>query len=379
MAIEIDIESLPSPCFVIDLLKLESNAKLLKSVRVATGCDILLALKGYACSDTFPMLRQYLSGTAASGLNEAILGSQRFGGEVHVCGPAYPNDQFDSILQYATAITFNSFSQLNRFKERTLSHPRRISIGIRINPEISVAATEIYNPCAPGSRLGTKLSEFENQNLVGVDGLHVHALCQQNLDALTIVWNEVESKFGRWLPQMKWLNLGGGHHITRDGYDRDGLVDLINSIQQKYSLKVILEPGEAVGLNAGFLVTSVEDVLNGSPANAILNTSATTHMPDVLEMPYRPEIIGSGLPDEFPYTYRLGGMSCLAGDQIGTYSFKNPLEIGQKLVFTDMAIYSMVKTTTFNGVPLPAIATWDGQRTKVIKTFGYEDFANRLG
>ncbi len=379
MALAINFEEIPSPSFVIDLPKLEDNARILSEIQRESGCHVLLALKGFACSDTFPMLKKYLSGTAASGLHEAILGSTRFGGEVHVCGPAYPDSQIEGLLEHATAITFNSFSQWQRFKGRVLAHSRKISCGIRVNPETSVAETEIYNPCAPGSRLGSKLSAFKGQDLAGIEGLHVHALCQQNVDALQAVWEAVESRFGHLLPQMKWLNLGGGHHITRSDYDRATLIKLLKSIKEKYNLQVILEPGEAVGLNAGYLMTSVEDILEDSPAIAVLDTSATTHMPDVLEMPYRPEIIGAGLANEKRFTYLLGGMSCLAGDRIGAYSFEQPLQIGQRLVFTDMAIYSMVKTTTFNGVPLPSITTWDGKSTKFVKQFGYEDFADRLG
>jgi carboxynorspermidine decarboxylase len=371
-------EELPTPCFVVDYERIENNLKILSGVMQRTGAKIVLAQKAFSMTAMYPLIGQYLSGTTASGLFEARLGYEEMGKETHVFAPAYREDEIDEIISICDHIIFNSFSQLEKFKAKALEAGRKV--GLRINPECSTQdGHEIYDPCSPGSRFGAKRDQVRPELLEGVTGLHFHALCQQNSDALATTLNAVEEKFGEFLPQMEWINFGGGHHITREDYDIATLEACITRMQEKYGLEVYLEPGEAIALDAGYLVTSVLDLHHNGMDIAILDTSATCHMPDVLEMPYRPPLYGSGEPNEKPYTYRLGGQTCLTGDVIGDYSFDQPLTGGDRLVFGDMAIYSMVKTNTFNGMPLPAIAIKhkDGD-CKIVRQFGYDDFKVRL-
>lgn len=376
----IDVEDLPSPCFIVDEALLTRNLEILDFVQKQTGCRILLALKGFSMYSTFPLIGKYLKGVTASSLHEARLGYEKMGKEVHAYAPAFVESEFDELLAYCDHIVFNSFNQWRKYKSKVQSVPgKTIACGIRINPEHSEGDVAIYDPCSPYSRLGVTSAQFRPEELEGISGLHFHTLCQQNSDALERTVQAVEEKFGKYLHRMKWLNLGGGHHITRPDYDLDRLIRVIRYLQDQYSLTIYLEPGEAVALNAGFLVATVLDVIDNGMKLAILDTSAACHMPDVLEMPYRPEVIGAGLPQEKPYTYRFGGLTCLAGDVIGDYSFDAPLEPGDRVVFTDMAIYSMVKTNTFNGVNLPAIARFHPENGVTIeKRFGYEDFLSRL-
>lgn len=370
-----------TPCYVINEYALEQNLKILATVRQRTGCKILLALKGFALFSVFPLLRKSLDGANASSLDEARLGHEEFGGEVHVCAPAFKDAEFPEILLYADHIVFNSFSQWQRFKPLVMSHKRRVECGIRINPEHSEVRVAVYDPCQKHSRLGVPVAEFKPDELDGISGLHFHSLCEVNADALERTLHAVEEKFGFCLGRMKWVNFGGGHHITRKDYDIDRLCDLIVRFRERYNVDVYLEPGEAVALNAGVLVASVLDITRNEIDIAILDTSASAHMPDVLEMPYRPEIAGAGSWGQYPYNYRLGGITCLAGDVIGDYSFCEPLDVGSRLVFLDMAHYTIVKNTTFNGVRLPSIAVWNSGTGdfRVIREFGYEDYKQRLG
>ncbi|WP_316322058.1 carboxynorspermidine decarboxylase [Clostridium sp.] len=367
----------PSPSFVVDEALLIQNLERLALVQERTGCKILLAQKAFSMFSLYPLIGKYLSGATASGLYEAKLGYEEMGKENHVFCPAYRDDEFDEITRLCGHILFNSFSQWHKFKDRALA--AGCECGIRINPECSTQDHAIYDPCSPGSRMGVTAANFRPELLDGITGLHFHTLCEQNADALEQTLDAVEEKFGEYLPQMKWLNFGGGHHITRPDYDVEKLISLINRTQERYGVQVYLEPGEAVALNAGFLVCTVLEIVENGISNAILDTSAACHMPDVLEMPYRPPLLDSGLPEEKPYCYRLGGPTCLAGDIIGDYSFDHPLAPGDRLIFGDMAHYSMVKTNTFNGMALPSIAILDqAGNLRVQKTFGYEDFKERL-
>ena len=377
MELKKEWQSLPTPCYVVEENLLEKNLAVLKRVADATGCHILLAQKAFSMFYFYPLIGQYLAGVTASGLFEARLGHEEMSGQNHIFSPAYKEEEFTEILQICDHIVFNSFSQWKKFRGQALAAGR--ACGLRINPECSTQEHGIYDPCAPGSRFGVTLENFQPEELAGLSGLHFHTLCEQNVDALEETLLAVEAKFGKWLHQMKWLNFGGGHHITRADYDVERLIACIRRIQAKYDVEVYLEPGEAVALNAGFLVTTVLEIVENGIKTAILDTSASCHMPDVLEMPYRPQIIGAGEPEEKAYTYRLGGPTCLSGDTIGDYSFAAPLAIGDRLVFCDMAIYSMVKNNTFNGMPLPTIAAVDSSgQTKIVRRFGYEDFKSRL-
>ena len=379
----------PSPCFVIDTAALARNAAVLDMVQKRTGAKILLALKCYSAFSTFPQLAETLHGICASSPHEARLGHEKFrpkdgtSKEVHSFAAAYSEDDMRELIKYSDHIVFNSFAQLRRFKpmiDAANSNGKNIEIGLRVNPEHSEGATPIYDPCSPGSRLGIRLDHFEPDMLDGISGLHFHTLCEQDSDALERTLEVVLDKFGKYLPQMKWLNFGGGHHITREGYDIDRLCRCIDRVTSTYGVQVYLEPGEAVALNAGLLIGSVLDIVRADMDIAILDASAACHMPDVLEMPYRPFVIGSGEKDEKAHAYRFAGKSCLAGDIIGEYSFDEPLSIGDRVAFTDMAIYSMVKTNTFNGLQLPAIALYNAltRELSVIREFGYEDFKTRL-
>ena len=372
-----DSMSLKTPFYYVDESLLIKNLEILGSVIKRTGCNILLAQKAFSMFSLYPLIGKYLHGTTASGLYEAKLGYEEMGGETHIFSPAYLGCEFDKILEICDYIVFNSFEQWDKFKFKALSAKREY--GIRINPEHSTGNHAIYDPCSPGSRLGVTLKNFRSELPEGISGLHFHTLCQQNADALVSTVQAVEEKFGKWLHKIKWLNIGGGHHITRDDYDIESLINCINMLQDKYGVTVYIEPGEAVVLNTGFLVASVLEIVDNGMSIAILDTSAACHMPDVLEMPYRPKIIGAGKPGEKPYEYLLGGNTCLAGDIISDYSFDKPLQCGDRLVFCDMAHYSMVKNNTFNGVPLPGIAIKKASGEFVtIKQFGYSDFKNRL-
>lgn len=374
-------EETPSPCYVLDLQRLKANLALLEAVQERSGCKILCALKGFAMHNVFPILSRTLAGVCASGPHEAQLGSEKFGKEVHVFAPAFSPRDLEELLPIAHHISFNSFNQWNAHRETIATSKYPISCGLRVNPGYSEVEVEIYDPCAKGSRLGIPRSEFEGQSLERIEGLHFHALCEQGSDTLERVLSSFEEQFGHWLPQMKWVNFGGGHHITSPTYDRERLVRVLCDFRKRHpNLEVYLEPGEAVAINTGVLVATVMDVIRNEVDIAILDISATCHMPDILEMPYRPEIVDASLPGKHPHTYRLGGLSCLAGDVIGDYSFKVPLKPGDRIQFLDMAHYTMVKTTTFNGIKHPSIATWDPETMtfQVVREFGYEDYKNRL-
>ena len=365
---------------MVDRQALKRNLAILQNVQDRTGCRILLALKGFAMFRVFPLLRQTLRGVCASSPHEARLGREEFGGEVHTFAAAYSEEHLESLLQYSDVLVFNSFSQWKRFRPFVQDAPASIACGIRVNPEHSEGKVPLYDPCAFGSRLGVRREQFEDQDLKGISGLHFHTLCEHNADALARTLSVFEEKFGTFLPSMEWVNFGGGHHITRGDYDVDLLCSLIQEFMARYPLQVYLEPGEAVALNAGILVTTVLDIVHNDMPIAILDTSVPTHMPDVLEMPYRPVVAGSGMPGEKPHTYRLTGVSCLAGDVVGEYTFDRPLHVGQKLAFLDMAHYTMVKTTTFNGVHLPSLALYDSDVDSYtpVREFGYEDYRSRL-
>ena len=375
---KIDLAAFPTPYFVVDEARLRHNLAILKVVCDRTGCKILLAQKAFSMFAAYPIIREYLAGTTASGLFEARLGHEQFGGETHVFSPAYREEEFVQLLQYADDFVFNSPNQLRKYGQRAKDAGK--SVGLRVNPECSTQEGHaIYDPCAPGSRLGTTLANFDESLLPLLDGLHFHTLCEQNSDDLETTARAFEEKFGKYLHGLKWVNFGGGHHITRPDYDIERLVRTIEHFRDTYGVQVYLEPGEAVVYHAGFLVASVLETLHNGMDIAILDTSAACHMPDVLEMPYRPPLWQSGEPGEKAHTYRLGGPTCLAGDIIGDYSFDQPLQEGDRLVFEDMALYTMVKTNTFNGMPLPAILWRDEQgQGWLVKEFGYEDFKNRL-
>ena len=375
---KIDLAAFPTPYFVVDEARLRHNLVILKGVCDRTGCKILLAQKAFSMFAAYPIIREYLAGTTASGLFEARLGHEQFGGETHVFSPAYREEEFVQLLQYADDFVFNSPNQLRKYGKRAKEAGK--SVGLRVNPECSTQEGHAtYDPCAPGSRLGTTLANFDESLLPLLDGLHFHTLCEQNSDDLETTARAFEEKFGKYLHGLKWVNFGGGHHITRPDYDIERLARTIEHFRDTYGVQVYLEPGEAVVYHAGFLVASVLETLHNGMDIAILDTSAACHMPDVLEMPYRPPLWQSGEPGEKAHTYRLGGPTCLAGDIIGDYSFDQPLQEGDQLVFEDMALYTMVKTNTFNGMPLPAILWRDEQgQGWLVKEFGYENFKNRL-
>lgn len=373
------LKTVKTPAYVISEEKLRRNLEILRSVAEKTGCHILLAQKAFSMFSVYPLIAQYLAGATASGIFEARLAHECMPGrENHIFSPAYKDADFPEIIGICDHIVFNSVSQWEKFALRAIAAGKEC--GLRINPECSTQEGHaIYDPCAPGSRLGTTLKNFQIDRLKGLSGLHFHTLCEQNADDLKTTLDAVEEKFGKYLYDLKWLNFGGGHHITRDDYDVKLLIKCIEHMRDKYGLEIYLEPGEAVALNAGWLVSEVLEIVDNGMKIAILDTSAACHMPDVLEMPYRPNVIGAGQPQEKAYTYRFGGPTCLAGDIIGDYSFDEPLKIGDKIIFCDMAIYSMVKNNTFNGMPLPDIVLLheDGE-LETIKSFGYEDFKMRL-
>ena len=367
--------AVPTPSYLVYEELLEKNLCILAEVAEDTGAKVLLAQKCFSMYHYYPLIGRYLAGTTASGIYEARLSQEEMGKENHVFKPAYEEDELHRLAAICDHIIFNSFAQWERFGAQTRA--AGVSCGIRINPECSTQEHAIYDPCAPGSRLGVKIADFREDLLDGLDGLHFHTLCEQGADALALTLEAVEEKFGRYLYAMKWLNFGGGHHITREGYDIALLKKLIRHVQEKYDVAVYLEPGEAVALNAGFLVAEVLEVQAGG--NVILNTSATCHMPDVIEMPYRPPVIGAGEAGAKAHTYTLTGPTCLAGDTIGTYSFDAPLIVGARVIFCDMAIYTMVKNNTFNGMPLPnIIAVPLSGDWEIVRAFGYDDFKMRL-
>ncbi|MDQ7031273.1 MAG: carboxynorspermidine decarboxylase [Desulfonauticus sp.] len=366
-----------TPCYLISEQVIRRNCRVLLDIQKKTGAKILLALKAFFLPDVFPVIREYLCGVCASGLFEARAGKEFFGKEVHTFSPAYKKIEIEKIATYSTTLIFNSIHQLKTFVKLVKNINPHLQIGLRINPLYSEIEHKLYDPCQKSSRFGVLPQHFSQDIIPLLDGLHFHALCEQNSDVLSRVIKAVEHHFGQYLPYLKWINLGGGHHITRIGYDKDLLCELIIYLQQKYNLQVYLEPGEAVVLNAGVLVSEVVDIVENDVSIAILDTSAENHMPDVLAMPYRPQIIGAEEPFILPYTYRLGGITCLAGDIIGDYSFHYPLKIGQKLVFTDMALYSFVKNTWFNGLNLPALAILRENEVKIVRKFSYDDFIQK--
>jgi len=369
-----------TPCYVVDETLLEDNLKILESVQDRTGCKIILALKGFAMFSVFPLISRYLYGTTASSFYEARLGAEEFGGEIHVYSPAYRDDEFKDIAAYASHISFNSFSQWYKFKPVISGLDKPVKCGLRINPEHSEVKVPLYDPCSPGSRLGIRADEFRGADLGGISGLHFHTLCELNADSLERTLSAVEKRFYHVLGRMEWVNFGGGHHITRKDYDIEKLCALIKAFKEKYDVEIYLEPGEAVALGTGVLAASVLDIVHNEVDIAILDSSAAAHMPDVIEMPYRPDVRGAGKPGEYKYTYRMGGLTCLAGDIIGEYSFPEPLTAGSVVIFEDMAHYTMVKNNTFNGLRLPSIAVYNRLKdeVRVIKEFSYKDYRGRL-
>ncbi|QKF78219.1 carboxynorspermidine decarboxylase [Arcobacter defluvii] len=370
-------DKLPSPAFVCEETLLEKNLKLLKRVQDEADISILLALKGFAMHSTFDLCKKYLKGCCASGLHEAILAKEEFGGEVHTYSPAFKDEEIDEIIAISNHLVFNSFSQLKRFKDKAFG---KVSLGIRLNPEYSSVEVDLYNPCAPFSRMGTTKANFDETQLEFLDGFHFHALCEQNVDALEGALAAFEKNFSQYFDKLKWVNFGGGHHITRADYDVEGLIKLLKDFKLRYPhLKVYMEPGEAIGWQTGYLVATVLDIIHNGMDLAILDTSAEAHMPDTLAMPYRAMIRNSGVAQEKAYTYRLGGNTCLSGDIIGDYSFDEPLKVGDRIILEDMIHYTMVKTTTFNGIKLPSIVIkQDNNCYQIVKNFGYNDYKERL-
>ena len=370
-------DKLPSPAYVCEEELLENNLKLLKRVQDETGVKILLALKGFAMHSTFDLCKKYLKGCCASGLHEALLAKEEFGKEVHTYSPAFKDEEIDEIISISNHLVFNSFNQLKRYKDKAF---KKVSLGVRLNPEYSSVEVDLYNPCAPNSRLGITKANFDESQLQYLEGFHFHALCEQNVDALEGALANFEKNFSLYFSQLKWVNFGGGHHITRADYDVEGLINLLKDFKARYPhLEVYMEPGEAIGWQTGYLVATVLDIVNNGMDLAILDTSAEAHMPDTLAMPYRAMIRNSAVAFEKKYTYRLGGNTCLAGDIIGDYSFDEPLKVGDRIILEDMIHYTMVKTTTFNGIKLPSIIIKNKDNSyKVIKNFCYNDYISRL-
>lgn len=382
----IDFKEIPSPCFILEEELLRKNLELIDSVQKAAGCRIILALKGFSMYSAFPIVKEYLSGATASSLNEVKLINDFMGYQSHTYMPAYLDSEFGEIMERSSHITFNSLSQWERFRERVEAYKaanpgKTLSCGIRVNPQYSEVATDMYNPCVPGSRLGVTRDKLPDELPAGIDGIHFHTLCENGSDTLERTLAALEERFGDLLHQAKWLNMGGGHLMTREGYDISKLIKLVSTIKEKYNVDVILEPGSAIAWRTGILYTTVLDVLDSQGIDvAILDTSFAAHMPDTLEMPYKPAIRGAHQePVAGKPTYRLGGMTCLAGDYMGDYSFDKPLEIGDKIIFEDMIHYTMVKTTTFNGVNLPSIGIWKANHEfQLVRSYGYESFKDRL-
>ena len=380
-----DIHSIETPAFVVDLGLLRQNLERLALVQREAGVKVLLALKGFSMFSTFDLVREYLSGCCASGLNEALLAYHEFGKEVHVYAPAFKPKEMEQILPIANHISFNSLAQWRQFRPMIeaarAAGKNAPSPGIRVNPEHSEVEVSLYDPCSPGCRLGIRADSLEGEDLSGIEGLHFHALCEQGSDVLERVVGAVEKRFPKLIEQVEWVNMGGGHHISRSDYDLERLIRVLKTFKARWGKEqVYLEPGEAVGLNTGYLIAEVQDIVPTNPPTAILDLSASAHMPDTMEMPYRPHIFGGGMPREFAHEYKVGGMTCLAGDVLNGFSFPQPLQIGQRLVFADMAHYTMVKTTTFNGVHHPDIAIYDPAKKeyRVVRRFRYEDFRDKL-
>ena len=375
----LSLAQVPSPCYVIDEQAIEENCQILDEVQRRTGCKILLALKGFSVFSMFPIIRKYLHGTCASGLFEARLAKEKFGKELHVFAPAYSDHEFAQLLQISDHIVFNSLGQWERLRPLIEKNRRKISCGIRINPEYSEITTDLWNPCARYSRFGVKASDFHSVP-EGIEGLHFHALCGQNSDTLERVLAVIEKKFGKFLSQVKWVNFGGGHHITRPDYDIDRLCRIVKDFRTKYGVDVYMEPGEAVGLNAGILLARVLDIVRNEVEIAILDVSAWAHIPDILAAaPYKPDIIGAGKPNQLEHTYRLASRSCMSGDIIGDYSFPRPLHRGSRIMFSDMVKYAVVSNNVFNGMPLPSIAILKkSNKIRIVRQFGYEDYEARL-
>lgn len=373
-------DSLPSPSYVIDIYRIRKNCQILSDIAQKTNCKVLLALKAFAVYPFFNFISPYLHGFAASSLNEARLGAEYFHKEVHVYSPGYTYTTLVQLARYASHLVLNSFQQLLRFQSFFDEHPE-LKIGIRLNPQHSEVTTELYDPCRKKSRLGVTPDQFKPDMLDKLTGFHLHTLCEKDFDALKRTWDVFEKHFGKYLSKVKWLNLGGGHHITKDNYDRDSLINLLKDINKRYNVEIYLEPGEAVVLNCGVFITEVLDIIYNEGNIAILDSSASAHLVDVIEMPYLPSIIGAGKPNEYQYNYVLGGISCLAGDIFGEYSFPQPLKIGQRLVMLDMAHYTIVKNNTFNGISLPPIVMYDSStgKSEIIREFDYTDFKSRLG
>ena len=379
-----DPRRVPSPCFVVDEVAVERNLKILDRVQQESGATILMALKAFSMPSMAPLISRYLKGCCASGLHEAKLAHEEFGGELHTFSAAFSEQELPEILALSDHIVFNSWGQWQRFRPLVTAAQQdkpNLQVGLRVNPQHSEGTTEIYDPCAKGSRLGIIREAFAGQDMAGISGLHFHTLCEQGADALQRTLAAVEQQFAEFFPQLSWINFGGGHHISKPGYDVDGLIALIKAFRQRHPhLKVYLEPGEAIAIHSGVLVAEVIDITHNNIDLAILDTSATCHMPDTLEMPYRADIFGAGEKNEKAQNYRLGGQTCLAGDVMGDYSFEQPLAIGQRLMFDDMAHYTMVKTSTFNGIKLPTIAKWNSNTDEltIVREFGYDDFKSRL-
>jgi len=375
--IESVLEKIPTPCYVLEEKLFRQNLELLKYVKEKSGAKILLALKGYAFYESFEMAREYLDGCCSSGLYESILAKEEFKKEIHTYSPAFKDDEIDEIIELSNHITFNSFSQYLRYKEKTKG---KTSVGIRVNPQLSFSSVAHYNPCAMNSRLGVTIVEFREDLLDGVEGLHFHALCEENAGALAAVLESFEERFGKYIPQMKWVNFGGGHHITREDYDVEHLIEIIKDFKRRYNdIEVYLEPGEAVGWQSGVLVATVVDITHNGIDIALLDTSAEAHMPDTIIMPYRAEVRGAGKEGEKRYTVKLGGNSCLAGDFMGNYSFDKKPKIGDKIIFEDQMHYTFVKNTTFNGLRLPSLGILrENGEFEVVKSFDYSDYKRRI-
>lgn len=378
----INWNAISSPSFVLDEAALRKNLSLINFVQKESGAQIILAFKGFSMWSVFSLLREYhISGATASSLNEAILAKEEMQGEVHVYAPAYSDDEFPQILSLADHLVFNSFHQWQRFKDQVneARKQRTIHVGIRINPEYAEVETDLYNPAGKFSRLGVTRKEFREDLLDGIDGLHFHTLCEKDSDTLERTLRVIEENWGDILPKVKWVNFGGGHLMTRSGYDIDRLIRVIKEFREKWNVHVILEPGSAFAWQTGWLVSKVLDIVKNEKEIALLDVSVSAHMPDVLEMPYRPRILGADEPNKQPYNYIIGGTTCLAGDVVGEYSFQTPLEVGSPVIFDDMIHYTMVKTTFFNGVRHPdiGILKLDGSYEK-IKSFSYEEFKSKL-
>lgn len=376
-----DYSKIPSPAFVLDEKLLRKNLELINWVQKEAGIEIILAFKGFAMWSAFPLVREYLSGATASSLNEARLCFEEMKTRAHVYSPVYFEEEFNELMIYSSHIVFNSFNQFNKFYTETLKADHPISCGIRVNPEYSDVETDLYNPSAAGSRLGVGSDEFPEELPEGIEGIHFHVLCESDSYSLEKVLQNLETRFGKYLHQVKWVNMGGGHLMTRKGYDHKHLIQLLQNFRKKYNVKVILEPGSAIAWDTGVLVSQVKDIVEHKGIKtAILDVSFTAHMPDTLEMPYRPRIVGAKAPDEnSKHLYRLGGVSCLAGDFMEAYDFNHELQIGEQIIFLDMIHYTMVKTTMFNGVNHPDIAIWkENDQLEIIREFTYEDFKGRL-